>query len=100
MTNQQNILKKTMEVLGDKITASVFHQIILSEKHDVIIEQYDFNKKLLKYDKNEIQINAKLIFLENEKKRLEYELRLEEEQCDQVLRKKYRRIQQQLWENQ
>jgi hypothetical protein len=102
MTNHQNILRQSMEVLGREISTSIIQQIILSEQYDNLSEQLKILKKnLLKHkllnqdlekEKNRIQD------LENEKRRLETEMKMEEERCDQVLRKEYRRKKHQLQE--
>jgi hypothetical protein len=102
MTNHQNILRQSMEVLGREISTSIIQQIILSEQYDNLSEQLKISKKnLLKHkllnqdlekEKNRIQD------LEKEKRRLETEMKMEEERCDQVLRKEYRRKKHQLQE--
>jgi hypothetical protein len=118
MTNQQNILRKNMEFLGGQITTSIIQQIVLSEQYDILSERHAIlKKKILKYNlssyelnqkfnKDEIltyeierqTINAEFNTQKKEKERLKNELRLEEERCDQVLRKEYRKKQQLLHE--
>ena len=98
MNNHQNILQ-CMEVLGREISTSVIQQIILSEQYDILNEQLKIsNKKILHVCSNNKCNKCVNRDLEKEKRRLETEMKMEEERCDQVLRKEYRKKHQQLQE--